>query len=298
MYRHSIGSVCKSSTSSCQLGIAHICLSGDSYTTTGFNPSGTLPSVGNPLGNPAYPGWTDGGGANWVDYLTTTYNQSLTLTYDFARGGATINSSLVTPDQGVSLEDEVNTFLSKFAHSPPSTPWKTWNTLFSIWIGINDIGGTYHNGGDRDVFSDVLLDSYFKLVEQLRHQPSASPSDSEAKARIFLFINVPPVDRSPRMLAKSVSDQEKERSIIAGFNDKLQTRIDRFKGNHADVRVWHWDSHTVFTSILDDPTSYGFQDATSYGDNPSYFWGNSYHPGAAAHKIFAMHISDTLDGFP
>ena len=30
-------------------------LSGDSYTQTGFDPTGVLPSVGNPLGNPTYP---------------------------------------------------------------------------------------------------------------------------------------------------------------------------------------------------------------------------------------------------
>ena len=29
--------------------------SGDSYTQTGFEPNGTLPAVGNPLGNPPYP---------------------------------------------------------------------------------------------------------------------------------------------------------------------------------------------------------------------------------------------------
>lgn len=30
-------------------------ISGDSYTQTGFVDNGTLPSVGNPLGNPPYP---------------------------------------------------------------------------------------------------------------------------------------------------------------------------------------------------------------------------------------------------
>lgn len=116
--------------------------SGDSYTTTSFNSSSTLPSIGNPLGNPPYPGLTADGGENWVDFLTTTYNKSLILTYDFAWGGATIDAKLVTPGSGISLADEVNTFLNKFASKPSSTPWQTHNTLFSVWIGINDIGYT------------------------------------------------------------------------------------------------------------------------------------------------------------
>ncbi|KAM6488924.1 hypothetical protein JOM56_015655 [Amanita muscaria] len=140
---------------------------GDSYTATGFFPWGPLPSHHNPLGNPPYPGLTMTGGPYWIDYLTTTYNQSLTLTYNCAVVGSTINASLVRPILGATLEDQVRTYLHKFSDKPRSTPWKSSNTLFSIWISINDIGRSYFNPGDRDAFSDLLLDSYFNLVEQL-----------------------------------------------------------------------------------------------------------------------------------
>lgn len=126
--------------------------SGDSYSETGFNPWGTLPSIGNPLGNPAYPGRTAVGGENWVDLLTTADNNSLILTYNLAWGGATIDSRLVKSGQGVSLTNEVNAFLKKFANKPASTPWKPQNTLFSFWIGINDIGYSYFLDGDRNAY--------------------------------------------------------------------------------------------------------------------------------------------------
>lgn len=126
--------------------------SGDSYSQTGFNASGTLPSIGNPLGNPPYPGGTAVGGANWVDLLTTTNNNSLILTYNFAWGGATIDSRLVQSGQGVTLTDDVNTFRKKFANKPASTPWKPQNALFSFWIGINDIGYSYYRDGDRNAY--------------------------------------------------------------------------------------------------------------------------------------------------
>ena len=57
----------------------------------------TQPSLGNPLGNPPYPGYTSSNGPNWVDYLTVKYNQSLVETYNIAFGGATIDSDLVAP---------------------------------------------------------------------------------------------------------------------------------------------------------------------------------------------------------
>ena len=52
--------------------------------------------------------------------------------------------------------------------------------------------------------------------------------------------------------------------------------------NHESIRgvciqilasqTWIWDSNSVFSMILDDPTAYGFVDATSYG-NTGDFWG-------------------------
>jgi hypothetical protein len=54
--------------------------SGDSYTTPGFNDTGVQPSIGNPLGNPNYPGYTSSNGPNWVDFLTVKYNESQVLT--------------------------------------------------------------------------------------------------------------------------------------------------------------------------------------------------------------------------
>ncbi|KAK2464398.1 hypothetical protein APHAL10511_003546 [Amanita phalloides] len=142
---------------------------GDSYTATGFDPSGILPSIGNPLGNPPYPGSTATRGANWVDYLTTTYNESLIFTYNLAYGGATIDSKLVKPYLPTvkSLTDQVNEYMASFSDHPASVPWKTRNTLFSIWIGINDIGNSFYLGGDRNEFNEVLLDAYFGLVEKL-----------------------------------------------------------------------------------------------------------------------------------
>ena len=92
------------------------------------------------------------GGVNWVDLDTTVYNNSLVLTYNYAYGGATINASLVQPFQPtvLSLIDQVNQFMDGPAKKPASAPWTSENALFSIWIGINDIGTTYSQGGDRD----------------------------------------------------------------------------------------------------------------------------------------------------
>jgi len=114
------------------------------------------------------------------------------------------------------------------------------------------------------------------------------------RATNFLFINVPPIDRSPLMLAQSATSQATEKAIIADFNYKLAERISAFKTNHSWVQTWLWDSNSAFTAVLNSPTSYGFVDATSYG-NPGDFWGNNYHPSSAAHDIWGKEIALLLE---
>ena len=84
--------------------------------------------------------------------MTTVYNKSLVLTYNLAYGGATIDANLVTPYLPTvkSLTDQVNQFLASYVDSPASQSWASENTLFSVWIGINDIGNSWNLGGDRE----------------------------------------------------------------------------------------------------------------------------------------------------
>jgi len=257
---------------------------GDSYTQTQFNVNGTLPSIGNPLGNPPYPGYTAVGGVNWIDQATTVANHSLILTYNYAYGGATINASLVTPYEPtvLSLGDQVNQFLAQRNVGSGSKIWTSANSLFSFWIGINDIGNSYYESGNRSAFDDTLLNNYFSLVEILYGEG----------ARNFLFINVPPVDRSPLMLAQSTSAQALEKSVIADFNTKLAQRAANLTATHANTATWVFDANAAFTKILNNPTAYGFADATSYG-NANSFWGNNLHPASPAQVIIGNEICNT-----
>ncbi|KZP19745.1 carbohydrate esterase family 16 protein [Athelia psychrophila] len=263
---------------------------GDSYTTTGFVNTSTLPTESDPLGNPAYPGITVGdGGPNWVDVNTVVYNESLLLTYNYAYNGAVIDGSLVTPylPTVATLVDQVEEFLSGAGQKPASSPWTSENAFFSIWIGINDIAHTYTNSGSRSAFSDVLLDAEFALVEKLC-------VNSNAGARNFLWNNVPPVYRTPEMIATNATAQAENKAVILGFNKKLSAKIAEFKATHPDIRTHFWDAYTVFTTILDNPTKYGFTtDGTAFGAVGD-IWGNNYHPSTALYNIIGKDIASSL----
>ncbi|KAJ7020723.1 hypothetical protein C8F04DRAFT_1143061 [Mycena alexandri] len=261
---------------------------GDSYTSTTFNATSVLPNIHNPLGNPPFPGFTGAGGENYVGFDTETFNSSVIFTYNYAYGGATINASLVTPFEPtvLSLIDQVNEFLtSSVASKPATTPWTSVNALFSVWIGVNDMAGSYFEPGDRGAFANTLLDEYFTLMQRLY----------AVGARNFLFLNVPRVDLTPLIAAEGTVAQALLKSVITDFNTRLAARVASFKTANAGVKTWLWDSNTVFTTILSAPTQFGFVDAVSFG-NTGDFWGNNFHPSQAAHQIFAQDIATLMSG--
>ena len=77
------------------------------------------------------------------------------FTYNYAYGGATIDATLVKPYKPtvLSLTDQVEEFLSGAGEKPTATPWMDSNTLFSVWIGVNDIGNSFYLSGDRDAYA-------------------------------------------------------------------------------------------------------------------------------------------------
>jgi hypothetical protein len=112
--------------------------SGDSYSQTGFDPTLSLPSSSNPLGNPTFPGYTTSGGPNWIGYYITQYNSSPVYSYNFASGGATTDAKLVTPFAStvLSFVDQVNLYL-KSSKTAGFTKWNAANSIFAVWIGVN-----------------------------------------------------------------------------------------------------------------------------------------------------------------
>ncbi|KAG6893252.1 hypothetical protein C0992_010731, partial [Termitomyces sp. T32_za158] len=228
---------------------------GDSYTQTGFDPTLTLPSIGNPLGNPPYPGWTSSGGENWVDYVTTKYNNSVLLTYNDAYGGATIDSTLVAPytPTVLSVTDQVDQFLSGAGTQPVETPWASANSLFSIWIGINDLGNSYYLGGDRDAY--IFRYTFERFVRL----------GSEALVRLV-------TTEPSQMTAQGTDATSLLDSVIRGFNAKLLAKAAQLKANSTDVMIYIWNSHALFSTILDNPTAYGFVDNSTIGSSSDAFW--------------------------
>jgi len=264
---------------------------GETVTETGFSVTGTLPSVGNPTGNPPFPGFA---GLNYVDIITTQLNHSLVFNYDFATSGATIDPTIRAPQTPVApatLVDQVSQFLSVLGNKPASTPWTSANALFSFWFGVNDIFLSYASGttcGAQTSLNALLISSYFTQIGNLY----------AVGARNFLFINVYPLDRNPFMLANPLLFQTVMKTDISDFNTQFLAAVNNFKSTHSGVTTFFWDSNAAFTTVLNNPTAFNFTNIVGFPGSRAapapFFWLSDFTPGVLSHEIWAKDIAAVL----
>ncbi|KAF6823773.1 cellulose-binding gdsl lipase [Colletotrichum musicola] len=294
-------------------GVKHAFIFGDSYSQTGFNTSLAAPNPSNPLGNPSYPGWTSSNGPNWVDFLAVKHNASLLYAYNLAYGGATVDAALVKPyaDTVLTLKDQVQT-LFKSAYADRKEPsWTGADSLFAFWIGVNDIGNSYWNGPEAtSALNAKILDVYTSLAQEIY----------DAGGRNFVWLAVPPVDRTPMLLAENADAQKLAKDDISDFNVRIGDMARNVTGWEG-ANAWVVDANTVFNQVLDEPKVFGataglrnvtaycaaYENGTEAPDTlvescgvkvDEYFWLNSLHPTYPIHDAVAETVAKALEGGP
>ncbi|KAF6803225.1 GDSL-like Lipase/Acylhydrolase [Colletotrichum sojae] len=246
---------------------------GDSYSTVGFWPGGTLPAAGNPLGNPSLPGQTTSSGLNWVGHLTSTLNTSLVLTYDFAVTGATTDKDIVDTYAQYCVDDQVEQY-KQYASAKVDKA----NALVAVWIGINDVGEPFWDRTSAPV--DKIMDRYFELLQTL----------ADDGLKNFVLLTVPPFsDQIPAMIGQSETDLQRLRDNISAYNEALATRLATFKSANAGVKGLVFDTKPSFDTVVGDFAKYGAKDATCYGSS-NCLWADNYHAGLAIHKLLAENL--------
>ena len=210
---------------------------GDSWSAAQFDEHGVQPHKGNPFGNPDPFGIVDTGPL-WSHFLTTAYNQSFIQTYNFAKGGAVLEKSLVRKDisqEAFSFQEQiVRSFRPTYASksTPKSYSWQSDTSLFALAFGVNQLAVLHKN--NVTIPTKRLFASYRAQIYDLYN----------AGARNFLFLNVPPFDRvldsSNSSLTKNINDYNQEILL-------LQREINQ---SHRDVTTFVFDLHAFFVYLL------------------------------------------------
>ncbi|KAF4615422.1 hypothetical protein D9613_002573 [Agrocybe pediades] len=252
------------------------------------------------------PSQTSSNGPNWVQALGSTYNVAGTKVFNLASGGATIDAALVPPFEPtvLSIVDQVNQFKEFLAPKPSGAQWSGNNSLFAIWIGINDVGNSFPwTNITQPQFYTVLMNRLTTQLDELYANG----------ARSFLFLTVPPTDRAPLFLQQGPAVVAKLRPLLTNFNAQLRATALKFQMKHRDIQqAIVFDTQPVFNTLLDNGNTFGFVNTTGFCEayengTPSqttqippcapvsnYFWLNSLHPLFTVHNSLALSISTTL----
>ncbi|KAJ3513329.1 hypothetical protein NLJ89_g3009 [Agrocybe chaxingu] len=198
---------------------------------------------------------TTSGGPNWVGYLTSTYNSSQIWTFDYAISGNTVSG----------VQAQIQDYQPAAGSKPSYAPWTGSNSLHATWIGINDIK-----------YPAQAISQLFQLQENLYTNG----------ARNFLLVNVPPFHRAPFS-----NNNQNTLNQINTWNTALTTAANSFQGRHADVSVFVYDSFSLYTKLLNNPSQYGFTDITTSGGS---FWYDVIHPRARVHDYMAQDLVEFL----
>jgi phospholipase/lecithinase/hemolysin len=188
-------------------------------------------------------------GPNYVGYLTTKYNASLVFTYNIASGGATVDAALAKPYLPTvhSLIDQVTgDFMPAYGVMPTSrrrVQWTGDDSLFLFFIGINDVLNTY-NANNPSLVAKIFSE-YTGLVEQVY----------SSGARNFLFLDVPPLQKSP-MSQKYPASLSKEQAALKNWASRLDGLASALKSRHPEVMARTFSTYNVFDKIIENPRAF------------------------------------------
>ena len=253
------------------------------------------------------------GGPNWVEFLTgcgdekgfTNPQNCPVQLWDFAYAGAdTISAANFTPshwNHTVSLQLQAEQFVDSGNPALETIKLKKENSLVAIWIGINDFNDLLSRYGKNTMFPPLYEQDQTYLFESVEKIYSLG-------YRSFLFMNLPPLDRTP-------GSKNNITALVNSFNTIHAKHADAFQAEHSDATVLQFDVNAVLNNMLDNYKGYGFKNITNFCpgfDQPdirtdpgkygceegldTYFWYNSGHMGSRTHKLFTEVLRKWLIG--
>ncbi|CAK5266731.1 unnamed protein product, partial [Mycena citricolor] len=113
-----------------------------------------------------------------------------------------------------------------------------------------------------------------------------------AGARLFLYIDVPPIARTPTG-AKALANDPSMPAAYYNWNISLRRRIEAFANEHRDARIFTFSSFDCFSRLLDTYADHGFVEEDLYKAGGA-IWKDHLHPRSAVHKIFARDLVQFL----
>lgn len=210
-------------------------------------------------------------------------------------------------------------------YAKPVIPVDASKALVAIFIGINDISDSSkytfprNDATDFPSFYREIIGTEFEAIDQIY----------EAGYRDFLFMNLPPLDRTVRSIesfvffhgfridiyqpSNQLSSQPLPNStMVHEYNSIIASSAAKLVTSHPGAKAMIFDTYSFLSGILDNPSEYGIKNTTSYCpryDAPDiatnyaaygclpieeYFWYNSGHITWKVHEYLAEAVEKFL----
>lgn len=234
------------------------------------------------------------GGPNWVEYLTgcglnpgeTSPLECDLQLWDFAFAGADVSVKFLRQhhDFTTPLVNQTQQYLT-YAEPVLGKRINKSRALVALWIGINDIN-------DSSKFTNVSFPLFYDTLISTVFAQSVRPM-YDAGYKNFLFVNLPPLDRTAANLV--TENPLPNKTMITWWNESLLRHSQDLAVQRRDAHTMVYDANAFLNGVLDNPIRYGIRNTTSfcqdYADpdvlmNPEahgclpldhYFWYNSGH---------------------
>lgn len=206
------------------------------------------------------------GGTNYAWAFGTTATNGLDL------------ANLVTPGTGA----QVGAYLSTH---PVASP----DALYVIWAGANDLIGA--------TTPAAIAAAETQAMANLTGQVGSLLASG---AKNILWFNLPDLSLTPRGFLAGPTLNAQLHLSSEQFRTDWATSIAQLSALFPSASITGVDTYSVFTSILSNPSSYGFTQAGlpaqgAAGANPDeYVFWDTLHPTTKAHSILAEYAFQQL----
>ncbi|KAL8673761.1 MAG: hypothetical protein Q9168_001822 [Polycauliona sp. 1 TL-2023] len=289
-------------------GVERIFSFGASYTDILFDPTKAQPNATYPLGNPftnssTPPYHTFTNGPNWIEYMTFKYNESQIFTYDLALSGAVVNTTAIGQNQPIDLIHQIDDRFVPNYVDKNTCGWNASNSLFTLLFGTNEVDRTWNQ--QNLSINVAVFESFLGQLNKLY----------KLGARNFLLNTIPPINRGPH---KVQPDKAIEGNDVNDFNYRMTVLFKDFTSAHSDVSVLLFDVNSMYSQIIDDPSSFpqtanlknttgsclvyeskevpsiDYKDPDCEYAVDEYFWLNGLHPTYRVHEAHAAQVALAL----
>ena len=228
-------------------------------------------------------------GYTWVEYLSSDLNIPL---YDWAVGGAEAKKSYgIIPG----LDDQINSWVEymKNAHG-----YQVNSTLFTIWIGANDL-----DAGK----------SYTDTINSLKNGLQILINNG---AKNILVNTLPDLSLTPEFHMGS-GDITKMHNNVLNCNAQISDIVLQYQQLYPDTRIMLFDVFSNFNEMLNNPDKFGFSNVTNSclsinkvsnlnfidklkprancTDASKFVFWDLLHPTTHVHKIIADEVLNILN---